>query len=428
MAISDLMVSLRRWQEGDEEACWKGYALLWSAHYHFGVNVLRPICGEARAEVCAEKAFEHAFEELDLMMGKVLATHTGETRTVRESDGTFSVRRIFRCKFSGRELAERKRFEWRGESESLALFRRIFLGKCWRELRASPAHEPFEPAEGDEEGVMGYAYADKKIADSLPNAEELSVRRDEVRELVDSLAQVAEQLHHGGYDAIAETTECLILYVKWSVARAAHHYAACSVDELQALTLEDILDNLRDQTDIQTLDFTDAWPFVRTTLGISRETAFKRKQLWFSRLSHLPAVPDSLRRVTGSIWQEEVQHWVEDCGKAAERLRNQGALDEAELLRLIESYLRWTFAQGHPTHRSRPPEWAPKAALKDLFKVYNPALLVPSYPDIDDFHEFVSGQKSDPRRIITVLRRLPDTIDKLDPRPIRLVTLVRDLQ
>lgn len=198
--------------------------------------------------------------------------------------------------------------------------------------------------------------------------------------------------------------------------------ARLSLEDLLSRTIEELLEHC----DLTCLDFDEAkvWGFVQSALHLKPDALYKRKTHLYARLLALPGVPEILQKVVGLLWRCDMYHWAGDSEKTAERLAQQGQEDEARALHYVAVYLRWTFAQGHESYRFKSLDWVKTASLKELFKVYNPMLLILRYPTASYFQSFVHTQGWPVHQIMTTLATLRHTITQLNPCPRRLITLL----
>jgi hypothetical protein len=399
---------------------------LWKRKHLVALKFFCQFVDPDKADEWTSEAFWNALEDMDMLIsgGKLLTEPISETSSVTQQDCN-----VFRGKVSGRKFSERKRFEWRGEKKFLALFGRILMARCWDIMQtAGPQCSPLESTR-DENEYAGCVYEDEVAGATLDpevlllEREALIAQRNEVIALVEGLAQIAEQLLKLRDEAIAETIKCLILYVKWKAASANSRKTALGFDHIQSQSIE----NLIDDSGLESIDFNGVWEFIQENLKINRNTVYKRKERLLRQLAELPAVPASLRKTVGLLWLEDMKHWVIDSATTAERFLQQGNVNEAQVLRLVELYLRWKFKEGYPIYCGRSLDWAQNATAETLFETNNPDLLTPSYPTANDFHKFVRQFYPDKDDLVVAMSRLQQSVESLKPRPIRLVRLIKDL-
>ena len=373
MPGSRLQESIARWQKGDGQAFAEVYQHLWEGLYPTAVYFLRSFADRDQARDFAADAFWAALEEMDLKVsgGRFL------TDPIADPSGADPTPR--RGRVSGRKLSAREPLAWMGEREFQALFRKMWIarGRDTLQSKLRPS-VPYEPDQDDR-----------------PAAAPAAPPETSLWAWVEGLAQVAEQLRAQGQGAAARLADALIRY-------------------LQSAGAEDV-------------DFGAAWDFVQQTLDLTPAALYQGKRRFFLQLADLPAVPRPLQEGLGLFWLREMRTWSADCAEVADRWSQAGAEDHAEVLRLLECYVRWAFARGHPTHRRADLAWLRTAAPGHLFRVNNPALLARAYPDPDRFRQFAREQYGDDGRLTG---RLPDVARALQstrPRPIRLVTLAAAL-
>jgi len=130
-----------------------------------------------------------------------------------------------------------------------------------------------------------------------------------------------------------------------------------------------------------------------------------------------------------------MRQWVEDCQENAGRIGLDG--HEAARLHIVEVFLRWLFAKGHPSHGIRLQreadlgkadlQWLERMSSEAFFTSNNLQLLKPTYPGVGDFRQFISEHYPNMSNTATQLYKLLAALENQSPRPIRLIPLIKDL-
>ncbi|HEX5731546.1 MAG TPA: hypothetical protein VF131_01835 [Blastocatellia bacterium] len=193
-------------------------------------------------------------------------------------------------------------------------------------------------------------------------------------------------------------------------------------EQLEELSLERLLI----RGDASSIDFykQELWLFVEMIAELSPNALFKYKKDTFGYLKKLSAVPDVLRQSVAFLWIDEISDWIRDCAVAGARLTAIEKIVEAELLKIIEIYLKQKIAEAASVHRSHDYDWLVTAELKDILTPRDYTIPARPYPDFADFQRFVSHYA--PAFSVTeeMLQDLLFAIRGLHPRPIRLLTLI----
>jgi len=210
------------------------------------------------------------------------------------------VVKLFRGKVTGRLLAKREPFTWQGEKASERLCRQILIRTCKQVLREH--YRRWQDISLDPNPHMeeqrGAAYSARLIG-SISEGETLLLQVAAVLEFVEGLAQFAEQLRHKHREALSETIEALLLYVKVKAAQMHPVYAQCSMETLRSVRIERLLQH----STLCALDVgkkEELWHFVEQTLQLNRAGVHQRKRQLCLQVQRLP-VPDSLRPVLGLL-------------------------------------------------------------------------------------------------------------------------------
>ncbi len=126
-----------------------------------------------------------------------------------------------------------------------------------------------EPTRGENDEKQGGVYEDETASDQ-PDGWTFSLEIDGLQAFNAALAQVTEQLRSQKKEALAEVGEALLGYVREQM-QAAHSDGGRIFTEF---------------------DETEAWSFVRDTLGLNQDAAYKRKERFLQTVKTLPQVPE----------------------------------------------------------------------------------------------------------------------------------------
>jgi hypothetical protein len=186
-------------------------------------------------------------------------------------------------------------------------------------------------------------------------------------------------------------------------------------EQLEGLLLEKLLSGIS----VSGIDFykQELWLFVEMIAELSPEALFKYKQKTFGSLREFTNVPDSLKQSIALLWLGDLRDWIRDCIKAL-------ACMESELLKLILVYLKWKIAKATFAHRSRDYDWVATVRLEVLLAPRNYIIPAHPYPDFTDFQQFVSRYAPNFIGTEEMLRDLHSAIRRLNPCPIRLLSLI----
>jgi hypothetical protein len=278
---TNLPHSVRQWQNGDKQACGQVCEWLWqrlsAAAVRFVYELLDPGLEDhdrmQQATDLASDAFWAAMEELDLKVsgGRLLTAPTGNHREVRQRDGRVVSRPVFRGLVSDREPSARAPLDWRGEESFAALCHTMWTARCWDAVRGTTPfwqQTPIGPTRDAEEEEQSGIFEDELVGD-LPDGQTFTVEKDNLRAFIEGLAQVTEQLRFQGNKALADVGDALLRYVR------EHLQAAHVGDGRIFIEFEEA----------------EAWAFVRDTLGLKRDAAYKRKERFVQTVQTLPQAP-----------------------------------------------------------------------------------------------------------------------------------------
>lgn len=304
---------VQQWQHGDPQACWRVCEWLrehCSAQaarlmYHLLDDDLDRQDRMQKVDDVIDGAFWAALEELDLKVscGQVLTKPTPKMRKVTLAGGKVVIRKVFLGKVSGREVTERTLLNWHGMKSFQALFKEMWISRCWGEVRRGtptrPSSDevynqltgelevvktrvpiqaiPIELARVEDSQEQDNAYEDA-LPGQEPDPRTFVLDADAIAKFITALTQVAKQLRCYNKPSLAAVAQALLDYIKQQIAPALAQPGSAS---------------------LQSLEFNEdeAWDYVQDTLGLSRDARYKRKERFFEAVRALPQVPVILKEL-----------------------------------------------------------------------------------------------------------------------------------